>query len=200
MDSKVLKKYIVFSVGTLLFGFGISLSNKSLLGGNPMSVLVQGITNILPFSFGTCNLIVGIIQIIIGYICDKKTVTFATFFGTVCGSYAIDLADLLIKDTNTLAIKIIYMILGIILYCLGLALQQVPKCGYTNLDCFIFGLAAVFKIDKYHIIRWIVDIAFLIIGYLLGGIVGIGTVLLFVLSGILIEFFVNTFRKILNYD
>ena len=199
MKTKVIKKYIIFAIGTLIFGFGISLSNKSLLGGNPMSVLVSGITNILPFSFGTCNLIVGIIQIIVGYICDKKTVTFATIFGTICGSYAIDFADLFIKDTNVLTIKIVYMILGIILYCLGLALQQVPNCGYSNLDCFIFGLAKVFKIDKYHIIRWIVDIAFLIIGYLLGGVVGIGTVLLFIVSGILIELFVNVFRKMISF-
>ena len=200
MDKKLIKKYIVFTIGTLIFGFGISFSNKSLFGGNSMAILVSGVFNHLSLSYGTCNLLVGIIEVIVGYLCDKRNVTFATFFGLFCGSYSIDFANLFIKDTNLLSIRIIYMIAGILLYCLGLAIQQIGKCGYSNLDCFVFGLGKALKIDKYHTIRWIVDIVFIALGLLLGAIAGIGTILLFIVSGILIEFFVKKLKKVIKFD
>lgn len=200
MDKKLIKKYIVFAIGILVFGFGIAFSNVSLFGGNSMAVLVSGVYKHLPLSYGTCNLIVGAIEVIVGYFCEKKNVTFATLFGLFCGSYSIDFANLFIKETSLLSVRIIYMIAGIILYCLGLAIQQIGKCGYSNLDCFIFGLGKIFKIDKYHTIRWIVDIAFIILGVLLGAIVGVGTILLFIVSGVLIEFFVEILKKVIKFD
>lgn len=200
MNKSLLKKYIVFTIGLIVFGFGISFSNRSLFGGNSMAILVSGVNNVVPLSYGTCNLIVGIIEVIIGFLCERKNVTLATFFGLICGSYAIDLANIFVLPTDNMIVRIVYMLVGILLYCIGLSLQQVGKIGYSNLDCFIFGLGKVFKIKEYHKIRWIVDIVFIIIGYLLGGIVGIGTILLLAFSGLMIEFFVKLFRKNIKYD
>jgi len=185
------KRYFIFILGLLVFGFGISLGNKSLLGGNPMSILVVGLSKHLPLSIGTCNLIVAAVEALIGYMLDKKNVTIATIIGVLCGSYFIDLANLVLPDVTSLYLRVIYMIVGINLYCLGLALQQYGKCGYGNLDCFIFGLGKLLKIEKYHNIRWITDILFIISGYLLGGIVNIGTLALLAIAGLLIEFFRN---------
>lgn len=195
MGKDTVKKYIVFVIGTLVFAFSISLSNRSLLGCNSMATLVVGINKNCSLDYGTCNLLVGIVEIIVGLIFDRKNVTFATIFGLLCCSYFIDLADLIVVESNSLLIRIIYFTAGMVLYCLGVAIQQYSKCGYANLDCFIFGLKRAFRVKDYHTIKWFVDIGFIVIGYLLGSVVGIGTIIMFMFTGLLIEWFLNMLNK-----
>lgn len=180
------KRLATFIIGLIVLGIGISFNNKSLFGCNPMSIFVVGLSKHLPISMGTCNPIVALIEMFFGYLLAKENVTYTTVIGVFGVSYAIDLGNFLIPDTNNVFIRTIYMIIGILLYCAAFSIQQVAKCGYSHYDTFIFGLAKKFKIEKYHKIRWCTDAIFLVSGYLLGGIVGVGTVLLLAFSGILI--------------
>ena len=195
MERKTLR-YILFIFGLLIFSFGISFGNRSLLGGNPMAVFVVGLSKHLPLSVGTCNLIVAVVEVIIGFVLDRKNVTLATVFGMVFGSYMIDFANLFILETDSLIIRIIFMICGILCYCLGLSLQQYAHVGLGNLDCLNFGLMKAFNVEKYHTVKWITDAAFLIAGYLLGGVVNVGTVLLLLMAGVIIEQLRKVLKKI----
>ena len=186
---KLLKYYIIFIIGLIFFGIGISFGIKSGFGNNPMGVFVTGISLHVALSVGTCNMLTGVVETIIGYILDKKNVTFATLLVVFCGSYSIDLGNLLIPDTTLLPIKIIYMLLGIVFYCLGFSIQQYAGCGLGNYDCFIFGIGKLIHSDNYAKIRLVCDFFFIVGGYLLGGIVGIGTLILVLFSGKLIVLF-----------
>ena len=195
---KKIRKYLVFIIGLIVLGIGISFNNKSLLGCNPMSIFVVGMSKHLPISMGTCNLICAATEMIIGLILAKENVSWATVIGVVGVSYAIDLGNFLIVDTSGIIVRVVYMLIGVIMYCLGFAIQQISKCGYSHYDSFVFGLAKKFKIEKYHTIRWFTDALFLIFGYLLGGIVGIGTVILLICSGLLIERMKTLLSKYFN--
>lgn len=192
-----IKKYGLFILGLIIFGFGISFGNKSLLGGNPMSIFVVGLSKHIPVSIGTCNFIVALFEIAIGFILDKSNITIATALSLFFGSYSIDFANLFIKDSNALLIRIIYMLVGIVLYCFGLALQHKAKCGYGNLDCFNFGLKKLLKIKDYHTVRWFADTFFIVAGFLLGGVFNVGTIILLAFSGLIIEFFHSLLDKVL---
>lgn len=197
---KLIKKYTIFIIGLMFFGFGISFGIKSQLGNNPMGVFVTGLAIQLGFSVGTCNMLLGLFETIAGYFLDKKNISIATFLVVFCGSYSIDLGNYLIPDTSNAIIKIIYMLFGIIFYCLGFSIQQYAKCGLSNYDCFVFGISKKLNIKDYAKIRRVCDLLFIILGYLLGGIVGIGTIILVLFSGkiiicfkkIITKLFVNT--------
>jgi len=154
-----------------------------------MAVLVVGISKHTILSYGTCNLIVGIIEILVGLKFDKDDVTPVSWISLVLCSYTIDLTNYLIPVTSNITTRIIYMVLGIIGFCLGLALEQSAHIGYSNLDVFIHGLKNAFNIKNYHTIKWIVDGVFIICGLILGSEVSIGTILLLAFSGLLIEHF-----------
>lgn len=192
------KKYIIFVIATVIFSFGISFGNRSLFGGNSMSILVVGLSKHLPLSIGTCNLIVATFEMAIGYALDKKNVGFPSLFAMVIGSYLIDFANLFVLPTDNMIVRFIYMFIGIICYCLGLAVQQYANIGLGNFDVFIFGLKKAFKIKKYHTIKWIVDAVFIIAGYMLGAPVGVGTVLLLAFAGLIIEQFKEAVKKLLG--
>ena len=191
------KRYLYFFIGTVIFGFGISFGNRSLFGGNSMAVMVVGLSNVLPFSVGTCNLLAAIVQIIIGTALDKSHTSLVSFASMFICSYSIDLANLIIKASDDITIRIIYMLVGIILYCFGLGLQQACDVGYSNLDIFIFGFKQRFNIKNYYTIRWPIDICFIIIGLLLKAPIGIGTLILLLFAGILIQKFKALALKLL---
>ena len=196
-----LNKYIVFLIGKIIFSIGISLGNRSLFGGNSMAVLVTGISKNLPaLSYGTCNLMIGIIEVIIGYICDRSNVTLVAILALVFGSYMIDFVNLFILPTSDIFIRIIFMLIGILCYCLGLAIEQHASVGYSNYDVFVFGIKKAIKADKYHTAKWIVDIVFIIIGFMLGAEVGVGTLSLLLFTGIIVEKFRELLKKVVKVN
>lgn len=160
-----------------------------------MAVFVVGINKHVNLSMGTCNLIVAAVEMIIGYILDKENVSWASIVAMFVGSYLIDFANLFVVPTTNMIARFVYMLVGIFCYTLGLGIQQYAEIGYGNLDVFIFGLKKVFKIEKYHTIKWFVDAAFIIGGYFLGAEVGVGTVLLLLFAGVLIEYFRDLCKK-----
>ena len=152
-----------------------------------MAVLVVGLDLHLPVSMGTCNLLVSILEIIIGTSMDKSHTSIISIITMFVSSYAIDLANLIIPPVIDVKLRILYMILGTLCYCLGLGMQQACEIGYGNLDILIFGFKKKYNVKNYRTIRWPIDIAFIAVGMLLGAPVGIGTLFLMFFAGILIE-------------
>lgn len=191
MKNSLLKRYILFTLGVVIFGIGISFSVKSGLGSNPLTVLVMGVDVHVPLSMGTCNLLVGIVMTVFGYILDREDITLATFICLFGSSYAIDLGVMIVPDCHGFVMQFIYSIIGLLLYTFGLSVQIQSKAGLSNYDAFVFGMNKILNKMKHHQVRWIVDGTFLVSGFLLGGTVNLGTVEMLAFSGLLIEFFIK---------
>ena len=88
----------------------------------------------------------------------------------------------------------LWLLGGIAVYCFGIALSQLPHCGYTSYDGVIFGLQKYTNFS-YHTIRWGIDLTFLVSGILLKGTAGIGTLMILLLAGRLIEIFYELLEK-----
>lgn len=176
-------------MGLIFFGMGVSLCLRSGFGNNPLGVFVTGVALTTSLSVGTCNMLNGLFQTFVGIALERKNVTIGTFIIVFFGSYSIDVANMIFPVTDVMTIRIIYMVAGICSYCLGFSLQQYARCGLGNYDCFIFGLAKALHISDYSKIRWITDGLYIIGGYLLGGTVGLATVILVFFSGKLVVFF-----------
>ncbi|MDO4198945.1 MAG: hypothetical protein Q4D13_08145 [Erysipelotrichaceae bacterium] len=192
------KKYIVLITGNIIMGLGIGLCDYSMLGTDPMTVLITGLLKHVSISFGTVNLIVSFLLILIGYLIEKRNVSLATFIGAAAVSIGIDLFGMIYLPVSEGLLGYVYLLIGITLYCLGIALSQIPRTGYTAYDCTVFAIMKI--IDKeYHIARWIVDFSFIISGYLLGGEIGLGTIVILLVCGKLIMFFVKVLEKIIRF-
>ena len=89
------------------------------------------------------------------------------------------------------------MILGQICLTLAYAWTQTFSDGINALDCIFFKIIEKTKI-KYHTIRILYDGFFITIGFLLGGIVGVGTMVSLLTNGIMVEKFRNLISYIIN--
>ena len=177
-------------------GVGIGLCNFANLGVDPMSVRVLGTYQRLHVSFGMMNLLISLLQLLIAYLLDKKNVTIATLLAMIFVSVGIDTFGLLhlSEALSVFPFDYLWLLGGIAVYCFGIALSQLPHCGYTSYDGVIFGLQRYTNFS-YHTIRWGIDLTFLVSGILLKGTAGIGTLMILLLAGRLIEIFYELLEK-----
>ena len=103
----------------------------------------------------------------------------------------------LITDTSSLIIRFVSLILGCFILAFGMTIVIKSDAGTGPND-----LVGVVISDKLHksfgIIRVIVDFSFVIIGMLLGGIFGVGTIVCAFLIGPIADRFLPVSEKIVN--
>jgi len=192
-----MRTVLSYILGCFLFGAGISLCNKSMLGSNPMNVFVAGISELTLIEIGLVNFGIGLLEILFGYLFDRKDVSIYSLASLFATSFSISLVNRLkVPQTASMQLRLLIFAAGYVLYCLGLAIQQVNRCGYGNYDCFVFGILELFHLKKYHTARWIADIAFLLGAYLLGMRFRWGTFVILFLAGYLTEMFRELLSKL----
>ena len=195
------KRLLILFIGLVIAHLGVTLFLRSNLGSDPFNVLIQGISNLLPLSHGTCHqiicfLIVGILLVIArSYI---KTGTFiCMFFGGPIIDFFSWLLGGLINDSSSMIIRFISLILGCFILAFGMTIVIKSEAGTGPND--LVGVVVSDKTKKpFGICRVIVDFSFVIIGVLLGGVFGIGTIVCAFLIGPIADKFLPISEKLVH--
>ena len=91
----------------------------------------------------------------------------------------------------------IFVMLAVVFIALSATLLIVEGSGMNPYDSIATWISDQTG-KSYKLIRTIMDVSLLLIGWLLGGQVGIGTILASLTTGILISYFVQTFKKVVK--
>ncbi|WP_375194505.1 YitT family protein [Sphingobium sp.] len=161
--------------GLGLYGFAMALMLRANLGLDPWDVLHQGLAPRLGLSFGmTVNLIGALVLLLWWPLRQRPGI------GTVCNimviGTAVDLSLLILPTPEGYAMRCGWLVAGIILNgvaggaYIGAGLGPGPRDGLMTGFCRRSGLP----------VKWVrtgIEIAVLALGWLLGGTVGLGTLL-----------------------
>ncbi len=181
--------------GTMISELGIGCYYACGLGTDPISVFVDGLHNISGMSYGNISTICNVIQAILIFIFIREYLGIGTLIGVLIGGPLIDVFETLVRtsfplETTTLPVRIIILLVGLLTTGIGYGLGIVSKMG---IGCFQFiplFLTKKTKIDlKYT--QMFSDATFFLIGFLLGGVVGIGTIVGVFLTGFILSFVVE---------
>ncbi len=186
-----LKRALIMIFGSIIFGMGIGICNLSNLGMDPMSVLADGIALTFDLRLGQANAILTFAELVIAVVLERKNVSLITLVTVITISLGIDLIGMIPVGTLNIAVRIILLMIGFLIYTFGIAMTQTAGIGYSGYDAFIFSLGKLFHTHSYHIIRWGTDGIFLVVGVILGGTAGAGTVLVLIAAGKAVEFFLK---------
>ncbi len=197
--SEFIKRLLILFLGLTIAHLGVTLFLLSNLGSDPFNVLIQGIANLLPLSHGTCHqimcfLIVGILLLIArSYI---KTGTFiCMFFGGPIIDFFTYLLGGIINDSSSMIIRYVSLVLGCFILAFGMTIVIKSEAGTGPND--LVGVVLSDKTKKpFGICRVIVDFSFVLIGVLLGGVFGIGTIVCAFLIGPIADRFLPISEKI----
>lgn len=191
-----LLRFLRLNVGLFLYGLGIVITMRSNVGYSPWEVLHSGISQTLGVSIGLVNTAVGaIIVAIVGIMGEKIGL------GTIFNMFMIGLfMDLIlffdfIPLIQNFWIGSAVMILGLFIISLGTYFYISSFFGAGPRDSLMVAVTRKTKLSV-GLCRAILEISVVIIGFLLGGPVGLGTVL----SAFAIGFCVEITFKILKFD
>tara|TARA_B100002052_G_scaffold141564_1_gene129686 strand:- start:2676 stop:3347 length:672 start_codon:yes stop_codon:yes gene_type:complete len=181
-------------LGLTLFGLGEALLIISSLGVTPWTVLAEGISLKLKISVGLATFFVSI-SILILWIPLKQKLGLGTISNAIVIASTIDLFVYLIPETSSFFISILYLFLGIFLVGLGSGLYLTTNLGPGTRDGLMKGVSENFN-KPISLVRLIIETTVVILGWLLGGTVGIGTVMFAIFIGPLISMALSLIRKI----
>lgn len=173
-------------VGLTLFGFGIAMMVLSNLGLSPWEVFHQGISIRTGIPLGTVGIITGALVLVLWLPLGERP-GIGTLANVVLIGIVIDLTLLVFPDdVDSLWIRWALLLGGILIIAIGTGLYIGVGLGPGPRDGLMTGLGA--KGVPIGVARVAIEVTVLGLGYVLGGTVGIGTVIFAFGVGPLVQF------------
>jgi len=175
--------------GLFLCACGVVLFFESELGLPPWDVLHQGLAEQLGISFGAANLVVSLVVLLLVWRL-KAMIGLGTLLNAILvGSFvifltAIDAVDALSQDM--LGVRIALIALGLVCFGVGSAFYICASLGAGPRDSLMLVTSRGLGV-RLGAARTGLELAALVVGFLLGGTVGIGTLVFAVGIGPVVE-------------
>ncbi|MFJ5831006.1 YitT family protein [Streptomyces sp. NPDC093089] len=185
------RRLVQLYVGLTLYGASSALLVRSGLGLEPWGVLHQGLAEKSGLTIGVVSIVVGAVVLLLWIPIRQRP-----GLGTVSNVFVIGLAMdgtlALVPEVHGLAGRIPLLVLGILLNGVATGLYIAARFGPGPRDGLMTGLHRLTG-RSIRLVRTAIEIAVVATGFLLGGSVGIGTVLYALAIGPLAQFFLRWF-------
>jgi uncharacterized membrane protein YczE len=160
-------------LGLVLCGVGIGAMVQADLGLGPWDVLHQGVADRTGISIGVVTVAVGMV-VLLGWIPLRERLGVGTVLNAILIGLTVD-ATLAVLDTpDSLAMRWLLMLAGPVLFALGSGFYIGAGLGPGPRDGLMTGLAR--RGHPVGVVRLGIEVIVLVIGWMLGGTLGVGTV------------------------
>ena len=166
---------IMLVVGLFLFGLGEAIIIGSGSGVSPWTVLAQGISSKTDLSIGMATFLISIF-ILIFWFPLKQIPGIGTILNAIIIASAIDVTLGFMPKPELIYLKILQASFGILIVGIGSGIYLASNLGPGPRDGLMIGLQQKTN-TSIPLIRTIIEITAVTVGWFLGGTVGIGTIL-----------------------
>jgi uncharacterized membrane protein YczE len=177
--------------GLALYAVSMAMQIRSGLGLNPWDVLHEGLTRQTPLSFGAITAITGAVVLLL-WIPLRQRPGIGTVANVVVIAAIVDVALAVLPTPDALVARIALLVGGIVLNGVATAAYVGARLGPGPRDGLMTGLSARTGWSV-RLVRTCIEVAVLAFGWLLGGTVGVGTVLYALAIGPLTQAFLPLF-------
>ena len=182
-------------LGLVLFGVGLALMVIADLGLSPWDVFHQGVSTRTGIPIGTVVLITGLL-LLITWIPLKEKIGIGTIANAVVIGLVLDAALFLFPDRiDLLAARWAAMLVGVLIVAVGSGFYIGAGLGPGPRDGLMTGITRRTGFPL-GLVRAVLEIGVLIVGWALGGTVGIGTLVFAFGIGPLVQFFLKRLQVI----
>ena len=198
-----IKRVILLLIGLTIAHLGVTLFLLADLGSDPFNVLIQGLFRFLPWpgfiTHGYVHMGVSFLIILVLLVVDRSYIRIGTLLCMFLGGPIIDVFTILlgglINAQSAMALRLVALVAGCVILAFGMTIVIQSKAGTGPND-----LVAVVISDKtrwkFGVVRICVDVCFALAGFLLGGTVGLGTIICAFLVGPAAQIFMPLSGKI----
>lgn len=196
------KRTAIMFLSILLMGFAVSVFSYSGMGVDPFTALNMSISAKLGVSFGLFQMCMNGAILVLVALTSKKLINLGTVVNMVGVGYVCEfftaIYDQFLPQEISFVAKLIFMALGVFLLSFSASLYFNCNLGVSPYDALGFVMEDNVKI-KYKWSRVITDLICTGVAFVLGGPIGIGTVVTAFCMGPIIAFCdANISKKVLN--
>lgn len=199
-------RVVLLLIGLWIAHLGVTLFLQTNLGSDPFNVFVQGLFRAIPWpewagmTHGRVHLLVSLLIMVVLLVVDRSYVGIGTVLCMALGGPIIDVLYTLwlapfLNETLPLAVRVPMLAVGCVILAFGMTIVIRSQAGTGPND-----LVAVVLSDKsgkpFGPVRIGVDLTFALVGFALGGVVGIGTIICAFLVGPAAQLFFPVSEKI----
>jgi uncharacterized membrane protein YczE len=192
-------RWLFFIAGLIILAFGISLTIKGqLLGISPWDVLHVGLYLNFGLTIGTWSIISGLVIVLGTVIGTKRYPKLGTWLNMILMGLFIDLFNWLLPDLTSYFGQTLFFVAGLFIMGIGVGVYVAPNVGAGPRDSLM--LLLVEKIGwSVKRVRTGIEILVGVIGWALGGPIGIGTIIVAVILGQIVHITLPMTRNWLRY-
>ena len=198
-------RILLLLVGLTIAHLGVTLFLQADLGSDPFNVLIQGLFRRIPWpaglqvTHGRVHIGVSLLIILVLLFVDRSYIRIGTVLCMALGGPIIDMFTVVLKNVihreSPLPWRLFCLVLGCVILAFGMTMVIRSEAGTGPND-----LVGVVISDKLHrkfgIVRIVVDVCFAGIGFLLGGTLGVGTIICAALVGPVAQVFLPVSQRI----
>ncbi|MDD6022774.1 MAG: hypothetical protein PUC06_00845 [Oscillospiraceae bacterium] len=205
---ELIVRVILLLVGLAIAHLGVTLFLQAALGSDPFNVLIQGLFRSIPWpaslpvTHGRVHMAVSFLIILVLLVVDRSYIRIGTLLCMFLGGPIIDVYTFFLKNLlnegSPMPLRVIMLALGCMILAFGMTIVIKSEAGTGPND-----LVAVVISDKsgwkFGIVRICVDVCFAAVGFLLGGTLGLGTIICAFLVGPTAQVFLPISEQICNH-
>ena len=193
--SETIKKLLLFLLGMSIIQFGVALFLRMNIGSDPFTVFTQGLANTLNnlgmnVTTGTANRIILVVLFSIILLLNKNHIKIGTIICVIGVGPIIDLGvrvvSVLPVESYSYLLKMFLIAVGCFIIAIGFSILSATKVGVAPNDIIPFIIKERINCE-YRWIRICMDAFLLIGGFMLGGTVGVGTIIAMATTGPFIQ-------------
>lgn len=166
------------------------------VGVNAWDVLHIALYKTLGLTIGIWSIIVGLLIIAFTSISYRRLPKIGTWINLVMIGALIDFYYWLLPDAQSFAFQLVYFLLGILVLSFGTGMYISPNLGSGPRDSLMMWI-----VDKLggsiKMARISMELIVALIGWVLGGPLGVGTIIIALFSGYIVQFALPYFQKLL---
>nr|WP_245203023.1 YitT family protein [Jeotgalicoccus aerolatus] len=186
-----------YFVGLIILSIGIAMQVKGfLMGLSPWDVLHFGLWQSLGLTFGSWSVIIGIIIVISTSLILRAFPKGGVYVNLVTIGAFIDFFVWLLPDVESWPAQAVFFTAGVFIAAFGSAFYMTPNLGAGPRDSLMMVLVMKFNLRMSRA-RFLMELVVAVAGLILGGPVFIGTVLIVLFYGKIIEMFFPYTRELL---
>jgi len=164
-----------------LFGTGEALLVVAELGNGPWTVLAEGLTMWTPLTIGSATFVISCLVLLL-WIPLRERPGLGTIANAIVIAAALQVGVWFLPHPDAMWLRVLFVLIGIAAIGLGSGLYLTTNLGPGPRDGWMTGIHTKFDIPVARV-RLAIEITVLVLGFLLGGTVGLGTVIFALLIG-----------------
>lgn len=205
LDQKISARRILGMVaGVVIIGIGIAVFKFSHLGNDSISALNLRLAELAGLPFSIENVLMNLFLFVPQLIWGRRYIGLGTIINSFCIGFIVTFTSnamtVAFGSADTLPVQLFWVAVGVLVVASGCSLYQTADLGVAPYDALSLMMSDRLPLP-YFGCRVFTDALCALLAYLLGGLIGLGTLICAFGLGPFVQFFTKHFsEKVLRYS